>query len=195
MTRGPDKQFDPDEALEAAMEVFWAKGYAATSLSELLDAMGIARKSLYDTFGSKRELFGRALDRYAHRMYGLIQGELQRPGSPLGNIRRVLERWWGPDAQRGNNGCMLGNNTAHFELDDEMNAQLGTYYVALEDAFVATLRRAREAGEIGPDAPVRDLARLLVAAAQGVALISRTRRDGRLGKSVARAALSAIEAS
>lgn len=56
MTRGPDKQFDPEVALTKAMEVFWARGYEAASLSELLKNMGIGKKSLYDTFGNKRSL-------------------------------------------------------------------------------------------------------------------------------------------
>ena len=57
MSRGPDKQFDPEIALDKAMQLFWAKGYAATGLSELLETMGIGRKSLYDTFGNKRALY------------------------------------------------------------------------------------------------------------------------------------------
>ena len=54
MARGPDKQFDPEIALDKAMQLFWAKGYAATGLNELLATMEIGRKSLYDTFGNKR---------------------------------------------------------------------------------------------------------------------------------------------
>jgi len=57
MSRGPEKQFDPEVALEKAMEVFWAQGYEAASLSQLLKCMEIGRKSLYDTFGNKRSLF------------------------------------------------------------------------------------------------------------------------------------------
>ena len=60
MSRGPVKQFDPDQALHQAMKGFWAKGHVGSGLNELLEAMGISRKSLYDTFcgSSKRELFG-----------------------------------------------------------------------------------------------------------------------------------------
>ena len=61
MSRGPDKQFDPHEALEKAMQLFWTKGYSATGVAELQEQMGIGRKSLYDTFGNKRQLFIKAL--------------------------------------------------------------------------------------------------------------------------------------
>ena len=54
MTRGPQKQFDTEVALTKAMEVFWAQGYEAASLSELMKNMGIGKKSLYDTFGNKK---------------------------------------------------------------------------------------------------------------------------------------------
>ena len=58
------KEFDRDAALDRAMHVFWKKGYEATSLPDLLQAMGIARQSLYDTFGEKHALFMAALERY-----------------------------------------------------------------------------------------------------------------------------------
>ncbi len=65
MARGPEKQFDPEEALKKAMKLFWAQGYAATGMAELQSAMGIGRKSLYDTFGNKRQLFIKTLQLYS----------------------------------------------------------------------------------------------------------------------------------
>ncbi len=58
------KEFDQDEALQKAMEAFWARGYEATSMQDLVEHMGINRQSLYDTFGDKHSLFLKALDRY-----------------------------------------------------------------------------------------------------------------------------------
>ena len=58
------KCFNRDEALEKAMQAFWAKGYEATSVQDLVDCMGINRGSLYDTFGDKHQLFLEALDQY-----------------------------------------------------------------------------------------------------------------------------------
>ena len=57
MTRGPAKSFDPDKVLDKVMLEFWKKGYAATSISDLREATGLGAKSLYDTYGGKRELF------------------------------------------------------------------------------------------------------------------------------------------
>lgn len=63
--RGRPRSFDPDVALDAAVLVFWEKGYDGTSLTDLTSAMGINRPSLYATYGNKRDLFLRAIDRYA----------------------------------------------------------------------------------------------------------------------------------
>ncbi len=62
------REFDEAEALDRAMEVFWKKGYQNTSLDDLLDAMGIQRGSFYNTFGSKKETYLRAIDRYTEFM-------------------------------------------------------------------------------------------------------------------------------
>ena len=87
MTRGPSKQFDTEVALEQAMKVFWAYGYEATSLSELLKRMGIGKKSLYDTFGNKQSLFLKALEHYAHTNIRDLRTRLEAEGSPLGNLK------------------------------------------------------------------------------------------------------------
>ena len=93
MSRGPDKQFDRDVVLERAMEVFWQNGYEGTGMTALLEQMGIGRQSLYDTFGDKRTLFREALTRYATTMISPLLGQLNAPGSALGNIKKVLEMW------------------------------------------------------------------------------------------------------
>lgn len=71
--------------------MFWAQGYEAASLRQLLDAMGIGRKSPYDTFGTKRDLFLKTLDHYGRTQMRRIREELLAPGSPVGNLQRVLE--------------------------------------------------------------------------------------------------------
>ena len=194
MSRGPRKSFDPEVALEKAMQLFRARGYAATGLSDLLEAMGIARKSLYDTFGGKRDLFVRALELYARKELGALEQTLCTAGSPLENIRRVLDRWQAVHGEKDSPGCLLGNNTAHFDVgDQEMRALLDRHYRDLERAFRTALTRAQMAGELGDAADADDLACLLVAATQGLALVSRTRDDGALARGAVRAVLSALE--
>ncbi len=174
MTRGPDKQFDTEVALGKAMEVFWAHGYEATSLSELLKNMGIGKKSLYDTFGNKQSLFLKALDYYARTTLGNIRDRLGADGSPLTNLKHLLMEWQQMHSQPGSCGCMLGTNIADFNTDDEAIASIMRVYLKqVEDAFTATLKRAQAAGELSPSANPRNLARLLLCTTQGIALLGR----------------------
>src|SRR5213080_2599662 len=82
MTSGPagrPREFDPDEALDRALEVFWGQGYEGTTLPELTAAMGINRPSLYAAFGNKEQLFRKALDRYGAGPVAFVAAALQEP--------------------------------------------------------------------------------------------------------------------
>ena len=196
MAPGPAKQFDQEEALHKAMDVFWAKGYEGASLSEILEQIGIGKKSLYDTFGNKRSLFHRAMDLYAQTQYGKITSILQRPGSPMANIRALLEHWRGMAARPDSRGCLLGTNMADFNVEDEDVAEkLRGYLGYVERAVEGTLEAAQEAGELGPDADCQGIAQLLVSLSQGMALIGRIDRDGRMPRRVVAAAMQLLQAA
>src|SRR5882762_5197437 len=84
------KEFDRDEALHKAMEVFWSRGYKATSIQDLVKHMGINRQSLYDTFGDKHALYLLALDRYREIEVRKLFDLLERPGSVKKNLRQLF---------------------------------------------------------------------------------------------------------
>src|SRR5437899_11421190 len=79
MPSGRTRQFDVDEALDRALEVFWARGYEGATLPELTRAMGINRPSLYAAFGNKEQLFRKALDRYQAGPLSFMAEALSRP--------------------------------------------------------------------------------------------------------------------
>src|SRR4051812_25373993 len=81
------KEFDADEALSCAVRLFWEKGYDGTSVTDLTEAMGITRPSLYGTFGNKEELFRKALHFYDAEYMGFIEDSLAEPSA-----RRAVER-------------------------------------------------------------------------------------------------------
>jgi TetR/AcrR family transcriptional repressor of nem operon len=89
---GRKLEFNREQALEKAMELFWAKGYNAVGLRELLQQMGIQRQSLYNTFGCKHTLFLEAVQHYGQTVVCRIKGQLNQPGSPLENLRCVLQK-------------------------------------------------------------------------------------------------------
>ncbi|NES67012.1 MAG: TetR/AcrR family transcriptional regulator [Okeania sp. SIO2D1] len=196
MTRGPNKQFDPEVVLAKAMEVFWARGYEAASLSELLKNMGINKKSLYDTFGNKRSLFLKALDYYGQTTIRSLKEELATTASPLENLKQVLFKWQRQHGQPGSYGCMLGTNIADFNTDDVEIAQLFRAYLRhLEDVFCQVLQQAQAVGELSPNANPRDLARMLLCTTQGMAIIGRILEDETLLASTVQSTLAYLEAS
>ena len=196
MTRGPNKQFDTDVALSKAMEVFWAHGYEAASLSELLKRMGIGKKSLYDTFGNKQSLFLKALEHYGQTAIRDIRARLSADGSPLVNLKHLLQDWQTMHSQPGSCGCMLGTNIADFNTDDKAIASIMRAYLQqLEDVFTATLRRAQTVGELSSVANPRNLARLLLCTTQGMALLGRVMDDDTTLKGAVEVAISLLENS
>ncbi|MEO1373278.1 MAG: TetR/AcrR family transcriptional regulator [Cyanobacteria bacterium J06635_10] len=196
MTRGPEKQFDTEVALSKAMEVFWAHGYEATSLSELLKNMGIGKKSLYDTFGNKQSLFLKALEYYARTTIRDIRVSLSASGSPLTNLKQLLMEWQEMHSQPGSCGCMLGTNIADFNTNNLAIAKVMRIYLTqLEDVFTTTLKSAQTAGELSSTANPRNLARMLLCTTQGMALLGRVMDDDTTLKGAVEAAISLLEDS
>jgi TetR/AcrR family transcriptional repressor of nem operon len=194
MSRGPDKQFDPNEALEKAMQLFWAKGYAATGLAELQEQMGIDRKSLYDTFGNKQQLFIKALQFYSDNVVRQLFRELNKEGSPLGNVRRLMRMLQDQHALPESKGCMLGVSMAQCRTSDEEMAEvLRRHIKGLEEAFYKTFKRAQDMGELDGNTNIRDLARLYMGIGQGLCLIGRVQDSPAVPRSIVNAALAALE--
>jgi TetR/AcrR family transcriptional repressor of nem operon len=194
MSRGPDKQFDPHEALGKAMQLFWAKGYAATGMAELQEQMGIGRKSLYDTFGNKRQLFVKALQLYSDSVVRQIFSELDKEGSPLGNVRRLMRMLQEQHSMPESTGCMLGVSMAQFRTNDAEMAEILRHHIkGVEDAFYKTFKRAQDVGELDGNTNIRDLARLYMGIAQGLALIGRVQDTPAVPRSIVNAALVTLK--
>ena len=194
MTRGPDKQFDPQEALEKAMQLFWARGYAATGLAALQKQMGIGRKSLYDTFGNKRQLFIKALQHYSDTAIRQVFSELSKEGTPLENVRRFMRLHLEYNVTPESKGCLLGVSMAQCPGDDvEMAEILRNHMRGIEEALCKVFTRAQEAGELDGSTNIRDLARLYMAILQGLALAGRVEDAPGVPQSIVAAALAALE--
>ncbi len=194
MTPGPSKRFDPELALEQARDVFWRLGYDGTSLNELESALGIGRKSLYDTFGSKRELYLRSLEHYTDTVIQRICGGLDDPrNAPLQNLERVLGRLQQHHGSPDSLGCLLGVAMAQTDSDDpELTALLRGYLRRLERAFQRTVEAAQSEGTVDASASARDVARQLVALTQGMALLGRVSDTRTQQRSIVRAALHGL---
>jgi TetR/AcrR family transcriptional repressor of nem operon len=194
MRRGPAKQFDREEVLEKAMQLFWKQGYQATGMSQLLEHVGIGRQSLYDTFGDKERLFQESLEHYFETRVRPYLAQLRAPGSPLGNLRGVFKMLETMAKDNEQYGCLLGNSSASLDNDRRMRERLARYIGIVEDEFYRFVKRAQEMGEISRELNARDLARTLVHLGQGLALLSRTLRDPQMVRSAARASMKLLQA-
>lgn len=191
---GPQKSFDVSLALEQARDVFWRHGYDGSSMQELESALGIGRKSLYDTFGNKRSLFLQALEQYCDSVIAKICEGLADPrNDALTNLERVLGRLQKHHGSEESRGCLLGVAMGQADASDaELAALLRRYLERLERAFEAALRQAKSDRTIRDELHAKDAARQLVALTQGMALLGRISSPPAVQRSIARAALESL---
>ena len=191
---GRPKQFLEEEALEKAMEVFWAQGYEAASVQDLLEAMGINRGSMYDTFGDKHSLFLQVVEHYRAQVRQRMARILDAPGSPVGNIKKLLNGAVEMGCVPRCRGCLLTNSTVELAPhDDEVAAAVRASLGETERAFHRTLRKAVEAGEINAGADTRALARFLNGTLQGLVVMGKASLGRPVMEDAVRVALSALD--
>ncbi|MFJ9818336.1 TetR/AcrR family transcriptional regulator [Streptomyces sp. NPDC101151] len=174
------KEFDPDAALQSALELFWRRGYEATSMADLVEHLGIGRASLYATFGNKHELYLKAFDRYERAGLTRIVRELSEPGPALPAIRAVVRRYAdeASDEQLRRSGCLVTNTAAELAPHDPASARrVERNWDHLESTLHATLVRARAQGELPSDRDPLALARTLLVLMQGLRVVGKASSD------------------
>ncbi|MEV4496332.1 TetR/AcrR family transcriptional regulator [Micromonospora sp. DT201] len=188
------KEFDPDVVLQRALELFWECGYEATSMADLVEHLGIAKASIYATFGSKGELYAKALRRYLDLTDPKIMTELSQPGPVLPAVRALVERYVAEEADDDRQwGCMVVNSAVELAAREERVARLvEASWAHLEIALTSALLRARAQGELPPDADPRALARFLLVFFQGVRVLGRAPDPSARLRDAARVALSML---
>jgi AcrR family transcriptional regulator len=170
-SRGRPRGFNFDDALNAALEVFWSKGYEGTSISDLTDAMGVSKASLYASFGNKEELFQLALDLYNSEKVPYLRDALEQH-----TARDVAKAFMDGalDAQigeRGPKGC-LGVISLTSAGDDSARVRaLAKERTCLaQTALINRFERARSEGDLSADTDVAGLASYLFAILQGMSI-------------------------
>lgn len=176
--RGRPRAFDEEQALESALRVFWKHGYQGAALSELTDAMGLSKPSLYAAFGDKEALYLKALERYRdHHLAGPMQA-LEGPGSGRDAVQaylRAMARLFADRSQPG--GCFIANGIADTEGPTTPQAVQQALHGALRAAEQGMHRRigqAIEAGEVPPETSAADLAVLYLAVLTGLAVLAKS---------------------
>jgi len=172
---GRDKQFNQELALKSALDVFWAKGYEATSMQELVDAMQVNRASMYKTFGNKKELFNAAIDEYMQSSYRLMEDFLETEDVTLDDLKALISL-----LVRSNkmSGCLVGNSAAELGPHDPMIAQkIRAFWDKIERLFARSLDSALNKGESNTQLDTTKLAAMLNTHLLGLLIKSKANFD------------------
>ncbi|MGQ7890382.1 TetR/AcrR family transcriptional regulator [Paenibacillus sp. WC2504] len=173
------REFDEGKALDAAMLLFWGKGFEATSLSDLTSRMGIQRPSIYATFGDKKGLFEAALRKYtsSHAVY--VRTNLQNSSSVKEAFRTFFENMVAKEYEKSPNwGCFCINSMVELAPHDEKFEILTReHQMYLSVIFQETIERGLSSGELDGGINAKGLAQTLVVSLIGLTVFMKSRPD------------------
>ena len=171
------REFDPEEALAKALELFWRNGYAETTMRDVVAYTGVAHAGLYSAFGSKHELFKKALIQHRNTTMAWLLRDLESPEAGRAEVEQFFETLLAI-IKSGDfeNGCFMLNTALAFggetgEIMDNVHAHLEQ----MVHAFQGALARARERGEVRADLDPEATAEFLVSVFNGTAAFARAR--------------------
>jgi TetR/AcrR family transcriptional repressor of nem operon len=169
------RSFDPSSALAKAVDLFSSRGYAETSMEDIVRATGVSRYGLYGTFGNKRELFEQALDKYADRMGKQAFLALLEPDASLEDIRQILaERISDMCADDERTGCLFVHTAMEVAPQEpELKDVLLRFMQRMARLFSIGLETAKEKGEIRADVDTRAAGEMLTSTVFGLAVLGR----------------------
>ncbi len=162
---GRPREFDVDQVLDAAMQAFWAKGYEATTLTDLTNATGLHKGSLYQAFGDKHTLFKEALNRYLADMRRAKNELLAAAETPLDGIRAVGHGMLDiADADCDcPKGCLAVNSLVELAPHDpEIRTMLEDHAATMRASLEENVTRAQAAGQMRKDRPAELVAAMIM---------------------------------
>ncbi|MEM9266351.1 MAG: TetR/AcrR family transcriptional regulator [Cyanobacteria bacterium P01_F01_bin.13] len=154
------REFDPQIALQAAIQVFWEKGYYDTSVDEVVKRSGVAKYGIYNTFGPKRELFKKVLKQYAIDRHQDIQHPIRQPGAALPEIYEFFEQV-PPQITQSDypHGCLVCSTGIEVgQRDLEINTFVKDFFADIAKVLKGCLTRAVKQGELTTQGKIDDLA-------------------------------------
>lgn len=174
MTIGRPRTFNPDAVVQRALDCFWSNGFESTSMRDLLDCTGLSKSSLYETFGSKRELFERCLTTYREERVAGMSQRLAAADSGLAFIREMLEAVPLECGKGSPRGCLVMNTAGEFSQKDPQVARLvGQGIAAFRHVFRQAVTRAQSEGDIPGNKNATGLARFIVSNMSGLSTLAK----------------------
>jgi TetR/AcrR family transcriptional repressor of nem operon len=189
------KDFDEDEVLAKAIQLFWHKGYNGTSMQDLVDTLGISRSSLYDTYTDKHTLFIKALDTYQHEGAAKIQEIIDGTDSARETVKKLMKlATTGLIGDKQQKGCFMVNAEVEVaQHDQEVNNMVCKNDQQMEDAFYQVISKGQESGEIKNIRDARALARFIFNAVKGMHVTAKSTPDQSFFDDIIKLTLSSLD--
>jgi len=187
------KEFDVNQVLRKAMELFWQQGYEKTSMQELVDYMGIHRRSIYDTFGDKRTLFLSALSHYEELITNETKKRVDSNLLVKQGIREVFNMIIYPDLNLPR-GCLAVNAAVELSLiDEEIATKIVGMFTKTEALFYELLKHGQETGEISKSHDPEVLSLFLHNSLVGLRVLVKIEADKKKLESIVDMTLSVLD--
>lgn len=195
MSQGRPLEFNPQQALQKAMDVFWCYGYEATSLQDLLAAMEISKSSFYQAFGSKHELFEACLRLFRERQVARMRRALEKAPSGLDFVRDMVRAAAREATSRqAPKGCLIMNTATELSGRDVVIADLvGEGARQFAAVFRDAVERAQSSGDISRDKEPVVLAGYIVSTISGLKTMAKAGMPAAALDDIANVALAALD--
>jgi AcrR family transcriptional regulator len=189
-----NREFDPKEALEKAMMVFWQKGYVDTSIDDLVDATGVSRYGLYAEFGSKRGLFLASLDYYQENAVQAFFGIVEQAGAALPEIRlyfdKILDFYSQP---AGKLGCLMCNSATEVAPHDQgVKEKVNGAMERMTTGFGVALTNAKKRGEVKSKLNIKQAADFLTGVLLGASVMVRSGANKKMIRNTVEMSLASL---
>jgi TetR/AcrR family transcriptional repressor of nem operon len=188
------REYEPEEALEKAMQAFWQKGYSDTSLEDLVERTGVSRYGLYSTFGDKHDLFMACLTRYRTVAVAWLLTPMEAPDASLAAIRGYFDSLVKiGTTPAGRMGCLICNTAIEVApIDRDAAKQVNALFQRMRNAFRSALTNAKKHGEVSSGLDEEAHADYLTGVAQGLFVLTRSSAGGVSIQSFVQVALEAL---
>lgn len=168
------KEFEENVVLEKAMKLFWEQGYEKTSLADLVEHMGIHRRSLYDTFGDKHTLFLKAMDRFRTKINTELSGVMKSSETAVEALQLIISFMiYGEEDSPS--GCLMVNSAVELAMrDSEVDLKATESFTLSEQVFMDIILWGQRNGELTSEYDAEKLAEHLHAVCIGLRVMART---------------------
>ena len=191
------KKYDRTDLLDRATDLFHRQGYNGTSTAELVDALGVNRKSMYAEFGSKQGLFEAALDHYNEHSLSAVLQAAESPDADVAAIRATFAGFAEASKEWAQGrGCLLCNTAVErVTLEDSTGQHVDAYFGRLDAAFGNAVGNAVRTGELAADTDVDELAAFFTMALLGIATLAKGRAQPTQIEAATRVAMTVLNAN